>query len=186
MTQTPVDPTITAWLDEIENFGLRQERLVTETGANFQALLPWLQAAFTLGRTTAPAAQIVRETYQDLSDLHIFLQGFDAAETGALEGAFDALVQRVRDNALALEPLQAGAPAASEAALALQGVLPMAQWAMEMARAAGEGDDWGAAWESIYPVLNWSPGEGSLDEGAADAPEIERAKTALLNAGLEL
>ncbi|USN13906.1 hypothetical protein KABACHOK_00700 [Brevundimonas phage vB_BpoS-Kabachok] len=134
----------------------------------------------------AVQAECVRETFNDLCDLHVFLQGFDAEETGALASTYTTLIERVRGNALALEGWSKGVPAPSEVALALQGVLPMAQWAMEMARAAGEGDDWGAAWESIYPTMDWAVGEGTLAEGQEDAPEIERAKTVLFDAGLEL
>ncbi|UTC29197.1 hypothetical protein BAMBUS_01150 [Brevundimonas phage vB_BpoS-Bambus] len=128
----------------------------------------------------------IRETYSDLCDLHVFLQGFNAEEAGALASSYPTLVERVRGNALALEGWITGVPIPTEAALALQGVLPMAQWAMEMARAAGEGDDWGAAWESIYPTMDWAVGEGMLAEDQEDAPEIERAKSVLFGAGLEL
>lgn len=178
-------PSLCAWLDGPEGHGLRRERLVEETGAPFDKLAPWIAAAFEAGRAAGPEAEIVRETYTDLCDLHVFLQGYDADETGELETTFTALVGRIRDNADALKPLVEGAKVVSETALALQAVLPMAQWAMEMARAAGEGDDWGAAWESIYPTLNWQPGAGSLEPGDEDAPEIECAKTVLFVAGLE-
>ena len=104
------DITLESWLSEVENFGLRQERLVEDTGAPLDKLLPWLHAAFALGRQSQERA--VSETYTDLCDLHIFLQGFDADEAGALEEAYDTLVDRVRDNALALEPLL-GEPGAS-------------------------------------------------------------------------
>lgn len=105
---TPIDPKITAWLDEVENFSLRSERLAADSYGGITKIMPWLQAAFELGRASSPDADVVRETYHDLSELHIFLQGFDAPETGALDTTYDTLTQRIRDNALALAPLLEG------------------------------------------------------------------------------
>lgn len=48
-------------------------------------------------------AVALREVYAELCELHLFLQGYDAHETGELSDSFDTLVARIRDNALAVE-----------------------------------------------------------------------------------
>lgn len=110
--QTPMPPALLTWLNEIEVFGLRSERLVEDLRpVPLSAAMPWLLAAYEVGRASSTHAMAIREAYDELCELHVFLQGFDASETGALSEAYEQLTSRIRDNAQALEPLVNDAPA---------------------------------------------------------------------------
>lgn len=119
--------------------------------------------------------QLLREAYEEFSELHIFLQGFDASGTGALESSFDVLVERVRDNAAVLAPFTAAPIDRTSLAQAMAREVKRAEG---YSQSTGELDDWIARCPDLWKVL-WRTFDRGLPalEALYQGYPVERAGT---------
>jgi hypothetical protein len=85
---------VEAWLNEIEGYGLRAERLVEQTGCSLETLLPWLVAAASL--PTPPVAEKGAELLEELKEAVATLRMAidpEAIKGSSVIGAYTAFVQ---------------------------------------------------------------------------------------------
>jgi hypothetical protein len=82
-----------AYLNEVENYGLRVERLELEldTIMGIKRLLEWMQAAYNRG-----ASDMANDTLHTLADYSTALSGLNHASYTASE-AFDAAAENLQD-----------------------------------------------------------------------------------------